>query len=400
MNSIMAGWVCGAGIIMIAGGAQAQELPLTEPTESVQVCDRYGKGFFHIADIDSCVRISGLVRSTARFEDDSRDPAASNYHVDARSRIQFDARSETEWGTVRTYVEFQGRSNSYFGDYDDGRRAFGMRQGYIEFAGITAGHLSRSLFDFVPYKHMSGLFSEERVNTIAYTAKSADRIQAIFGVEDKFFRANPNDGLNSELGQVWPNAIATLRLKEGWGEVRVGGALQDNEGRRDIGAKGDALGWAVQTGVIFDLPTAVDGSQIWAEGVYTSGASSYAGGEDFRANFVSASFGGRTVRDQRDGGSGNLVNTDVWSAGGGIKWFWTEHVHSNLSAIYSDVDPTEGFAAFDYLFAEFNTFWHPLNNLELGLAVQYGQASISSPGDDAPDTDPHWAIVSRVGRSF
>ncbi|BCJ91266.1 outer membrane protein [Terrihabitans soli] len=401
MNWGIAGRVSGIGVALVAGAANAQELPFAEPDEFVKVCGGHGKGFFYIPGTDTCLRVSGLVRSDQRYENDSRDAEANDFHTDLRGRIQFDARTETDFGTLRSYIEFEGRADTYSGDYDDGAGAFLPRNAYIEFAGFTAGHLNRSLFDYAPYKHMSDLFSDERVNTLAYTAKPADGVQAVIGIEDKYFRANPNDGLDSELDQTWPNAIVTLTLKKDWGEARLGAAVQDNEGDRDIGADGDATGWALQTGLILNLPSEVKGSRLWAEGVYSSGAGSYAGGEDFRVNFVAASIGGRTVRDQRDDGAGNLLNTDVWSAGGGVKWFWTEKWHSNVSAIYSDVDPSaDGFAAFDYLFAEINTFWTPVTNLELGLALQYGEASINEAGADAPDTGEHWAIVSRVGRSF
>lgn len=388
------------GFALIASVCHAEGLPYAEPEEFVRQCDNYGRGFFNIAGTETCLRVSGLARSDARYEDDAEDRESDNVQTDLRGRFILDARTLTEWDTLRSVFEFEGRWDTSSTDYPDGEASNTTRQAYIELAGITAGHL-KSFYDLTPYKSIADLFSDERVTTLAYTFEPGEGVEATVGVEDKYYRASPNDGLNSELDETWPNAIATLQWKGDWGETNLSVALQDNEGDRDIGVHGDAIGWAAQANLVVDLPAEVKGSRIWLQGVYASGASSYAGGEDFRTNFISANFGSRTVRDQRSDGAGNLLNTDIWSAGGGIRWFWTDEVQSNLSAIYSNVEPAVSeFAAYDYVFVEANTFWNPAPNLELGLALQYGQASILSPGDDAPDSGAHWAVVSRLGRSF
>jgi hypothetical protein len=390
------------------GSAHANNLPFAEPVEFVRICDVYGNGFFYIPGTDTCLRISGLVRVDTKFEDDSFNSARNDVQTDVRGRIQLDARTETDWGTLRSYIELERRSDSYIGKNPDGAGETIVRQMYVEFAGITAGHLYRSLYDFAPYKHMSDLFSDERVNTLAYTAIVSDGFSITAGIEDNFYRAMPNDGTivpgvgiaDSSLDQVWPNGIGIFDLKKDWGEARLAAAIQDNEGDRDVGPEGDKIGWASLASLVVNLPGRFAGNRAWAQGGYSEGATSYIGGEDFRVNFVSSGLSASAVRDQRDDGFGNLINTKAWSAGAGIKWFWSEVVHSNISAIYADINPAGAFAAFDYLFTEANIFWNPLPNLELGLGVHRGEATINSPGADAPDTEDHWAVVSRIGRSF
>src|SRR5690606_34423427 len=116
-----------AGFVAFTG-AQAADLPMAEPVEYVRVCDTYGSGYFYIPGTETCLRISGYVRAEARidFNDDPNDTSAplaggfdglggyeggDNLGWFARGDIRFDARTETEWGTLRSYIEIWASSN-------------------------------------------------------------------------------------------------------------------------------------------------------------------------------------------------------------------------------------------------------------------------------------------------
>ncbi|MDX6807096.1 porin [Terrihabitans rhizophilus] len=392
--------IIGAGLASVAvSGSFAADLPMAEPVEYVKVCDTYGKGYFYIPGTDTCLKIGGLVRMDSKWEEDGAtdDEEGDDFYTDVRGRLQVDARSETEWGTLRSFIEFEGRSDSN-GGYDDGASSVNVRQAFVQFAGFTAGRLSRSLYDFVPYKTIGDLFSDEQVNTFAYTASLGGGFEFNIGMEDKYFRARPfdlDDG-ESDLDQVWPNGIASLVVKQAWGDAKISAAVQDNEGDGFEGIE-DSIGWAVQAGLSVNLPTEAKGSKVWVQAAYTEGATSYIGGEDFSGNFRNdPDFGGGLLRDQDENGE----NVEAFSVGGGVAYFWNKSINSHVSVIYSDFDRSDATAIpdFNVLFVEASTFWSPVSNLELGLALQYQNLEIE--GVDLGEDEDQFAGVLRVARTF
>ena len=101
-----------AGFVALTG-AQAADLPLAEPVEYVKICSTYGEGFFYIPGTDTCLQISGRVRVEAYIDfDETGDTgflgtaADDNFTTRARGVIGLDARTETEGGTLRSYIEY------------------------------------------------------------------------------------------------------------------------------------------------------------------------------------------------------------------------------------------------------------------------------------------------------
>jgi opacity protein-like surface antigen len=400
--------IIGAGLASVAAsGSLAADLPMAEPVEYVKVCDTYGKGYFYIPGTDTCLKIGGLVRGDFKGEmDDSTvDEAGNDFYTDIRARLQVDARSETEWGTLRSFIEYEGRSDSN-GGYSNGASTVSLRQAFVQFAGFTAGRLSRSLYDFVPYKTIGDLFSDEQVNTFAYTASFGDGFEFNIGMEDKFFRGRPVADVFGAPDQVWPNGIASLVVKQAWGDAKISAAVQDNAGDLYEDFDGDDIGFAVQAGLSINLPTEAKGSKIWAMGAYTEGASSYVGGEDFNGNFRNFSIPAAMLADQSVNLDGERENVEAFSVGAGVAYFWTKSLNSHVSVIYTDYDRPDavGLAGedFNFLFVEASTFWSPVSNLELGLALQYGNLDVSDAvqatiNDGEDDT---FAGVLRVARTF
>jgi hypothetical protein len=389
--------IIGAGLASVAvSGSFAADLPMAEPVEYVKVCDTYGKGYFYIPGTDTCLKISGLVRMDLKAEqDDQVDEEGDDFYTDVRARLQVDARSETEWGTLRSFIEYEGRSDSN-GGYSNGASTVSLRQAFVQFAGFTAGRLSRSLYDFVPYKTIGDLFSDEQVNTFAYTASLGGGFEFNIGMEDKYFRGITNDEFDDELDQVWPNAIASLVLKQAWGDAKISAAVQDNAGDTRDGLVEDDIGWAVQAGLSVNLPAGEKGSKVWVQGAYTEGATSYIGAEDFSGNFRNDLSFGDLLEDQDENG----VNVQAFSVGGGAAYFWTKSINSHVSVIYTefDRDAASDISDFNLMFVEASTFWSPVSNLEIGLALQY--QNIELEDEDLGDDEDQFAGVVRIARTF
>ena len=123
-----------AAAALIAVGVNTTTSVTTTEAADVRACDRYGDGFYYIPGSDTCVGLSGRVRShyeTTSFER-TNTTRASNADVtpatvtdnngltgdDLRTdgdtelvtngRVQFDIRSPSDIGTVRSVARFSG----------------------------------------------------------------------------------------------------------------------------------------------------------------------------------------------------------------------------------------------------------------------------------------------------
>ena len=123
-----------AAALLAVSGARAADAvmaPEPEPVDYVRVCDAYGAGFFYIPGTETCLSINGYVwfQVGATSRQDAGDTPGYYYNDDAfqnhtgwqtgsRVRINFDARSETELGTLRGWMRLQASwdQQSKFGD--------------------------------------------------------------------------------------------------------------------------------------------------------------------------------------------------------------------------------------------------------------------------------------------
>jgi hypothetical protein len=197
-----------AGLVAVAS-AQAADLPVkAKAVEYVKICSLYGEGFFYIPGTDTCLKIGGWVRLDSYFNQNSSDLApisggtgqnsrASNPDFNFRSRtvVSFDARSQTEWGTLRAYYrggfELTGNSSQYANGTYYYERAF------IQLGGWTLGR-SQSFFDifsslwsyggaFYGGGSATGAFG---TNLAAYTASFGNGLSATLSLEDNNMRRN------------------------------------------------------------------------------------------------------------------------------------------------------------------------------------------------------------------
>jgi hypothetical protein len=135
-----------AALVAVTGAraADAVMAPEPEPVEYVRVCDAYGAGFFYIPGTETCLQISGYVwyQIGAEGWEDAGDTysyhfgpaAAEGWYKSVRARVNFDARSETEWGTLRSYIRFQASWNGV------GDGAVAADQAYIQLGGLMMGY--------------------------------------------------------------------------------------------------------------------------------------------------------------------------------------------------------------------------------------------------------------------
>src|SRR5829696_985456 len=103
MKTLLLGAAAG---LMTIGAAQAADLPMAkaEAVEYVKVCTEFGEGFFYIPGTDTCLKISGEVRADFRFDErDGRNDDVTRFRTEPR--LKFDARTATEYGTLRSFIQ-------------------------------------------------------------------------------------------------------------------------------------------------------------------------------------------------------------------------------------------------------------------------------------------------------
>src|SRR5689334_6405089 len=110
---------CGAAGLASIASAQAADLPVkAKAVEYVKVCSLYGAGFFYIPGTDTCLKIGGFVRadyvvngggSHNQFFSGAGGAGVrsmDDYRTRTRARLSLDTRTQTEYGTLRSYMQF------------------------------------------------------------------------------------------------------------------------------------------------------------------------------------------------------------------------------------------------------------------------------------------------------
>ncbi|WP_413993173.1 porin [Labrys okinawensis] len=286
-----------AGLLTV-GAAAAADLPMTkgEAVEYVKVCSAFGPGFFYIPGSDTCLQISGQIRADYWYQSNP-DPASNKRNINqtqfrTNARIRFDARTQTDYGLLRSFFELQAESNAGTappfgtGVHD----TFTVRQAYLQFGGLTAG-FAWSPYAFYDPKYQAEFFApyfgeQGRRNLISYTAQF-DKAFATLSIEDnRDHRAGTTFGnsgtlngvaINTEGGAQVPDIVGVIGYddnKTGWGRVQVMGALHQN--RSALAAYGTDWGYSVGAAGNINFPI-LSGAYIAAEGSYSEGAVKYLG---------------------------------------------------------------------------------------------------------------------------
>jgi hypothetical protein len=83
----------------------------------VKICSLYGVGYYYIPGTDTCIKIGGYVRLEAYHNaagglysegtpQGSFTRHTSDFAMQARFRMSTDVRTQTEYGTLRSYFAF------------------------------------------------------------------------------------------------------------------------------------------------------------------------------------------------------------------------------------------------------------------------------------------------------
>ncbi len=158
-----------AAALAAVSGAQAADAIVAaepEPMEYVRVCDAFGTGYFYIPGTETCLKIGGYVRVQTDWNDAIATVGDAGWNSRTRALINFDARTDTELGTLGSYIAIRSWANS---DYNVGATdepTFNIDEAYITLGGFKAGYMY-NYFD----NDLSGETDDigsNRINAIGY----------------------------------------------------------------------------------------------------------------------------------------------------------------------------------------------------------------------------------------
>ncbi len=218
-----------AGLVAVSG-TQAADLPVkAKPVEYVKICTLYGEGFYYIPGTDICLKIGGYVRAdygwnvtgarTPQYTGGpgAQDRSVSPYSTRHRAHFNFDSRTQTAYGTLRTYVAV------HIDNQDQNSITVSPARAFIQWAGFTFGH-TKSFTD-VPGTPgddtFKSLFQTQKqsdtgangTNQIAYTWELGNGMTLNVGADERRTKAIAN--LSNNVTTVGPRLAPTRTPRSG-----------------------------------------------------------------------------------------------------------------------------------------------------------------------------------------
>lgn len=385
-----------AGSLAAANPAFSADLPVApEPVDYVRICDAYGTRFYYIPGTETCLRVGSRVRTEFRvrnFGDAQNawgDRDTDGYQWRSRGYLYLDARTATEFGTLRAFIEW------YVTATNDNNSSSTLDKAYIQWGGLLAGRAGSNFDFFTGYAYNAQIesYSDRKLNQLAYTYAFGNGFNATLAVEDRSGRETSlglNGGTQAYGGTRMPDFVAALGVKQGWGQAQVMGALHQvypNATYNGItGGSEDELGWALGGAVQFNFEGLGNGTKVALQGVYTDGASVY-GSTGWNSRITDAVFTGTSTQ-----------TTKTWNIFGGVSVGLTDTLVTNIEGGYHNVDG--GTAAYDFTQwdATANVVWEPVSGFIIGPEVQYRNVDFSR-SSGLSDTSEIYATF-RMQRTF
>lgn len=210
-----------AALVAVSGARAADAVVVAEPeaVEYVKVCDAYGAGFFYIPGTETCLKIGGYMRYDAGGGDDPYKGGHmggqnDTYYKRARAEVRFDARTETELGTLRSYIQTRFQ-------YTDGNQdGASIPQAFIELGGFRVGVADEIFGSWVGYA--GNIINDDVIqynsfasNQISYTYNAGNGFSAIIAAE----QGEVDQGYDYRIDDYMPHVLVGAKYEQGWGTI-------------------------------------------------------------------------------------------------------------------------------------------------------------------------------------
>ncbi|MDB5593966.1 MAG: hypothetical protein JWM36_927 [Hyphomicrobiales bacterium] len=414
VKSLLLGTASG---LLVVAGASAADLPSRKaaPVSYVKVCDAYGAGFFYIPGTETCVKVGGRVRADYAFSAAqsiygattttanvvaTAKNAVANYGVEARARVDLDARTQTAWGTVQTVVSLRlARTSGILSEVgpalSPNAAVATLEAAYVRFAGFTFG-VAKDNFSFMPSTFYGaghwGSFANG-AKQLAYTAVLGGGFSATIALQDT------NDTILTPVNvsgagvaptysyNNMPQVNANIAFDQAWGSAMLSGALGKAVGVNPLATyDADKLIYAVGAGLKVNLPMIAAGDVLWLNAAYAEGMTEYTTNwTSFKSSDVKRNVGGYvTNMPSYFYGPNGIETPKSWVVAGLFSHYWTPTVRHSFLASYGQVNGTTTSKSINYgstgAFGNATVWnvgtqlaWFPVSNFEIGVEALYAR---------------------------
>ena len=426
----------GSAAALLVTGVQAADMPKAPAREPVYRCDI--TGFIELPGTDICFKIGGFARFLAGTATDNvtglgpnsaygwSDIGGNTIHttddtfvMHATARLNFDARTSTEYGIVRAFIEMQAEDNNA-----STGGPFELRHAFIQFGNWTFGKTDTlvahgssapAYTDFIA--HIGDPYG--RSVQVRYTMPLGNGMTLAVALEDPAFgqageyttnwaaaitaAGSPTVGGSAFVGErdEMPAILAALSFDGSWGSAQIAGGIRQNVYTAGGIADRD-IGWRVDAGANINLTSAIT---LLARAYYADGFNAHS--SIALGDVIKSALPGNFILD----------NVEEWMVMAGLSFAIMPDVTASISAAYAETEPgstvgsqyfftiTPQHASVDVFQVVGNVFWTPVNNFELGVEVAYTDVGYNTAGPilgqiPAPvDTDA-FSVAFQATRSF
>ncbi|NTF91481.1 porin [Agrobacterium rhizogenes] len=348
------------GAVSNVNAADAVVAAQPEPLEYVRICDAYGAGYFYIPGSETCLKISGFVRSEGIWYKASNPTATLGTQWHTRAHLQLDTASDTEYGPLKTETILRWDWN------DGGATSTNLLWSYISLGGLTVGKKDSAYNLYIGYA--GDVVGDDviydgpyELNQLTYNYDAGNGFTAVVSLEDSNSGSDSSSyggaWVKSKTNQYAPDVVAGAGYKAGVWQFRVVGGYDSIVEEGAVKARVDA-----------DF------------GTFTA---FLMGGWNTNGKKLNQYAGSNLDASACPTGRGDLCGWGDWAVWGGVGVPINDKLKFNIQLAYSD---SKIFAATT------NVKWNPIKNLTVQPTVTY--TNWDSIKDD------QWAGVFRITRSF
>jgi hypothetical protein len=354
-----------------------------------------------------------------------------------RANFGFDLASNTAYGPLIGHFDLNSDLGSGL-DSPNGSFTY-VNTGYVTWAGFTAGK-AQSFYSFIGGgDNWNNFFSPDQKGfneplLMAYTASFGGGFTATIAAQSQGTNGSSGGGTNMTGGynagagdspgvvgpttfggQRWPDIVGALHVKQGWGEAQVSGVIH-NVNVRDYNyfetascgitglatcqAQQGKVGWGVDAGLKYNLPSFGAGDDVIITGSYTRNAVWYSGLPDAMNGENGQVNGNGQPMILADSYFNPLTNSwstpTAWSVSGLLEHHWTPTFYTDLEAsvgqmLWSGMGggvtvPGVGSFGTGVLSPHTTSWligadvgWNPVTNLNFDLELMYQHTTQNQP---------------------
>ena len=245
IKSLLLGSATALAVVSGAQAADAVVAAAPEPMEYVKVCDAFGTGYFYIPGTETCLKISGHVRWQLNYSNgpliSDRSAATAgitnpgykwtSYNSNSQYRLNFDAKNDSEVGTVYSWLQIRGTDTPVGGNGINTGSTYNGVKTYF-YAGIDAGTVGLELgyydsywtrfFGYGGFTDNGGGYSYMETSYAALFGK-AGNFQYTAGVDDLTNVAGKTAGLFAGVKGTFDNFGGAIGINYDIAGKSVGG---------------------------------------------------------------------------------------------------------------------------------------------------------------------------------